>query len=384
MRLRSATVFALEIPFVESFRHSAHARHASDSVVIRVVDDGGIAGYGEGAARPYVTGETPDGMVEHLARDLWPGMVGVELPDPLTDGLGAVDAAIPKVALPGVVAPNAARCALELAVVDCALRASHTSVGALLPPVRRKVTYSGVISSGSPEAAARTARQMRLVGVTAVKLKVGAGGSLDEVAAAREALGPGISLRLDANGAWDLEEALRLVRALEPFAIASIEQPLPRDAELRALRALREASPIPLMADESLVTRHDAAALLAEGAVDLFNVRVSKCGGLHGATEIARLAADAGVGVQVGSQVGETSILSAAGRHLAAWLPEVAFVEGSYGTLLLTEDVSVESVRFGHGGQAPILDGPGLGVEVVEERLRRHARRVVELTGPDR
>ena len=62
----------------------------------------------------------------------------------------------------------------------------------------------------------------------------------------------------------------------------------------------------------------------------------------------------------------------------------MAFAEGSYGTLLLTEDVSVESVRFGHGGQAPVLDGPGLGVEVLEERLRRHARRVVELRGPDR
>ena len=81
----------------------------------------------------------------------------------------------------------------------------------------------------------------------------------------------------------------------------------------------------------------------------------------------------------MGSQVGETAILSAAGRHLAAHLPEVAFVEGSYGTLLLTEDVSAEGVRFGHRGVAPVLTGPGLGIRVLEDRLRKYACSVVEL-----
>jgi muconate cycloisomerase len=78
--------------------------------------------------------------------------------------------------------------------------------------------------------------------------------------------------------------------------------------------------------------------------------------------------------------VGETAILSAAGRHLAAALPEVAFVEGSFGTLLLAEDVSFEPVRFGHRGDAPLLTGPGLGIRVIEERLRRRAVVVNELT----
>ena len=62
--------------------------------------------------------------------------------------------------------------------------------------------------------------------------------------------------------------------------------------------------------------------------------------------------------LQLGSQVGETAILSAAGRHLAAAPPELTFVEGSFGTLLLTEDVTVESVRFGHKGEAGLLSGP--------------------------
>ena len=83
--------------------------------------------------------------------------------------------------------------------------------------------------------------------------------------------------------------------------------------------------------------------------------------------------------MQVGSLVGETAILSAAARHVAASLPEVAFVEGSYGTLLLTEDVSTDAVRFGHRGVAPVLTGPGLGIRVRPERLHKYARQVVEL-----
>jgi len=82
----------------------------------------------------------------------------------------------------------------------------------------------------------------------------------------------------------------------------------------------------------------------------------------------------------VGSHVGETAILAAAGRHLAAGLDTVAHVEGSYGTLLLVEDVTDDGLRFGHGGEAPLLTGPGWGVAVRVDRLRRHAETIVELT----
>ncbi|HSH22868.1 MAG TPA: dipeptide epimerase [Acidimicrobiales bacterium] len=379
MKLVAASVYALDIPFVESFSHSVHARRACDSVIVRVVDEDGVAGFGEGAPRPYVTGETPASMVEHLAVELWPAVAGTEVPSPLDAGAAAVDAAIPETAVPGVIAPNAARCALELAMLDCALRSRGASAAALLPPQRPTLTYSGVITAGDADTAARRAHQMRLVGLEQVKVKVGTGHDVERVRAVREALGPDASLRVDANGAWDLHQALQILDALAPFAVDAVEQPLPRHA-LADLKALRRATSVPVMADESLVTLEDAKVLLAEQAVDVFNIRVSKCGGLHRSAELARMALAAGVGVQVGSQVGETAILSAAGRHLAAWAPEVAFVEGSYGTLLLAEDVSVNPVRFGHRGRAGALGGPGLGVDVVEEKLRRYARRVVELS----
>ena len=370
MRLVDARLYALRIPFVEGFRHSASERRCADSVVVHVRDDAGTEGFGEGTPRPYVTGETVDTMLDHLAGDLWPRVVGRELPP--VDRLAAIAAFLPPSFQPGVLAPNAARAALELAIVDCALRRADRPAAAVLPPRRARVTYSGVIGAGPIERAVQHARRMRAVGMRHVKVKVGFDDDVPRVRAVRDALGGDVSLRLDANGAWTFDRALAVLDAIAPLGIAAVEQPLPR-CPVEELGRLRATTSVPVMVDESLVTAADAEALVDAKAADVFNVRVSKCGGLAASLALAERAAAAGIRVQIGSQVGETAILAAAGRHLAAALPEVAFVEGSFGTLLLTEDVSVETIRFGHRGEASLLRGPGLGIRVVEQRLRRYA-----------
>jgi len=377
MKLVAATLYALRIPLVESFSHSATERRWSDSVVVRVRDEAGTEGFGEGTPRPYVTGEIVETMLDHLTCELWPRVADREVPPACN--LEALAAFLPETSLAGAIAPHASRAALELAVLDCALRRAGRPLATLLPPRRSRVTYSGVITAGPIARAVQHARQMRAIGLHNIKVKVGFDDDVARVTAVREALGYDASLRLDANGAWSFERAVHVLNAVAPLGIAAVEQPLPR-GPVEDLARLRQAIPVPIMADESLVTPADAEALIAGEAVDFFNVRISKCGGLARSLAIAERAAKAGVGVQVGSQVGETAILSAAGRHLAAALPTVAFVEGSFGTLLLAEDVSVESVRFGHRGEASLLTGPGLGIRVVEERLRRRTVAVHELT----
>jgi muconate cycloisomerase len=277
-----------------------------------------------------------------------------------------------------VINHGASRAAVELAVIDCALRAADASLGACLPPRRPVVTYSGVITAGSVDGARKRARQMKVMGLPSIKVKVGLGDDLERLRAVREVVGPSVSLRIDANGAWRADQAAARLDELAPLGLAAAEQPIPR-GDPAELAALRRRAAVPIMVDESLVTEADADALIAAGACDLFNVRLSKHGGLGPSLAIAERARRAGIAVQVGSQVGETAILSAAGRHLAASLPEVAFVEGSFGALLLAQDVARDSVSFGFGGEAPLLRGPGLGIDVVTDRLRAHARQVIEL-----
>lgn len=376
MRLVSATLYEMAIPFVESFRHSTNNRTMCDSVVVKVSDDTGIRGYGEGAPRPYVTGETVQSMLNHLANELWPAVAEREVPSVLSEGeLGLLD---------GHIGPSiggdhqASRAALELAILDCVLRRAGLSATQILLPRRDKVIYSGVLTAGPLDKTLALGRQMKLIGLNQIKIKVGLGDDLARVRAIRELFGPEASLRVDANGAWSYEEAKQMLEDLAALQIAAVEQPL-RRGPVAELRQLHATSPLPIVVDESLVTMDDAEALIAERAADYFNIRVSKCGGLHRSLELARRANEAGIKVQVGSQAGETAILSAAGRLLAVAVEDLSFAEGSYGTLLLTEDVSFEAVRFGHRGLARPMRGPGLGVTVLEERLTAYARSVLEL-----
>jgi muconate cycloisomerase len=371
--LVSGAVYALSIPFIESFRHSLHERGESDSVILVLRDELGNEGFGEAAPRPYVTGETVAFVVERLSTHYWPALVAKALPPPdlleierfageTSDGTS----------------DNATRAALTTALIDLVLKREPAGIATLLPPVRDKVRYSGVITASAPEKAAATARKLRVIGIKDVKIKVGFSDDVERVAAVREVIGPDGSIRLDANGAWDVPQAVRKLGELEAFDIAAVEQPLARGDVARLLQ-LKAQTAVPLMADESLVSPADARALSEKHAVDYFNIRVSKCGGLARCAQIAKIAAEAGIGVQIGSQVGETAILSAAGRALAAWVPELAFAEGSFGDLLLVEDVVQRSVRFGFAGDAPVLKGPGLGIDVDSARLAKYAVREVAL-----
>ena len=377
MKIIGATCFALRIPFVEAFGHSASVRSRSDSVVVRLTADDGTVGHGEGLPRPYVTGETVETCIDHIVKCLWPAIAQFDFPalapgpDPIRV-LDPVDRALPDGEANGVVAWHAARAACELALIDVLLQHQKLSLGEILRPKRGAVTYSGVITGGSVDNAVRLARVCTEYGLQAIKIKIDGQDACARVAAVRKAVGPSVSLRVDANCAFTPDDAVATLTALAPFNVACAEQPIPRGAPA-ALARVRSRSPIPIMADESLVTVADAEALIAARACDFLNLRVSKCGGVVRTLEIARMAVLAGLRLQLGCQVGESAILSAAGRHVAAHLDRVAFVEGSYGSMLLVEDVSEEPVTFGHGGKAPLLMGPGLGVDVREGALRAHA-----------
>lgn len=373
MKITSAGIYALKIPFVESFSHSLSERDHSDSIVVRVTTESGISGFGEGVARPYVTGETREASVEYIKNELLPWLVGTEL-----DGIDLkcpfenISSLLPQSVAEGAVVWNASRCSVELAVVDCLFRSQGLSVNQALPPASQAVTYSGVIACGTTAKVEKAAERCRAAGFKHVKMKVSRVEDADRVGMVRDILGSSASMRLDANGAFNPNTAVRFLRSVENFDIECIEQPMAR-GNPADLAALRSSSPIPVMADESIVTIDDAIDLAKWEAVDYFNLRISKCGGIHNTLVISDIARSAGIGIQLGCQVGETAILSAAGRHLAAYLQGLRFVEGSYSTHLLVEDISEENTVLGPAGKTPILTGAGFGITVREAMLDKYA-----------
>ena len=237
--------------------------------------------------------------------------------------------------------------------------------------------YSGAVIGRTRRQLTTLLRLQRLYGLRDFKLKVAVPGWEERLEWAYHALRRPLerrqaTLRVDANGGWSLAEAHEAMPKLERLGVCAVEQPL-SDAADEDLPWLAEQSGCDLIADESLLTTHDAERLIKAGGVRVLNVRIAKNGGLMPALRIARLALAAGLDVQLGCLVGETSILTAAGVGFLEACPKVRFAEGAFGKLLLREDVVSRPIRFGRGGRMRPRRSFGLGVDVNADKLQRLA-----------
>ena len=259
---------------------------------------------------------------------------------------------------------GASGCAFELALWDAAAR-SLGVIGLGLPLRRSTMNYSAVLPGLSLSRLSKAAWLARLWRFRALKVKVGIGDDdVERVRIIRTIVGRSVDIRVDANCAWkDPEVALRHISSLQRFDVSSVEEPLPA-RNWDGLAYLAGKSPIPICVDESLANAEDAHTLVDRRACHIFNLRISKCGGILNCLRLADIAGFAGIRCQMGCHVGETGILSSAGRNLCMALPDVLHAEGSFGRILLKTDLTRPWVQFGPGGKAKPLTGPGLGIDL--------------------
>lgn len=390
--------------------HAQARRTTADPVVVKVEALDGCTGYGETLARPYVTGEDQATVIRDGQSFLMDAVMGLRASS-FAEALEQIEAlpwgdsdtsagqhveATPRALLTG---GKAARAAIELALLDVALRRFRrsitdvagwmgltwaptaaadrpTCVGRPYPPRRARASlcFSGVLASSDIR---RTMRQLRMyfwAGFRDFKLKVADDGDEDRLRAVALYLDRVLrrgraTLRIDANGAWGLDQARQKLRRWSDLPLEGVEQPLPRGRE-RELAELRTDGGFAIVHDESLVTSTDARQLIELGVADVFNIRISKCGGMMPALRMANLAVRHGVAVQLGCMVGETGILAGAGLRFLEAVPHVLWAEGCFGTYLLSQDVLRRSLRFGYAGRPPKLSGFGWGAEVDDERLK--------------
>jgi muconate cycloisomerase len=380
MRVVELTAYHVRIPLVRPVRHASHTRTSTDNLVVRCALDDRTEGFGEGVPREYVTGETIDSAIDLLRRSDLAAQA-----ESCRDFAAAAALAerLRLAPVPGDdrdCAGNAARCAVELAVLDAYGRRFGEPLGRvtqlLAPDLYERldaVRYSGAILSARAGLKLFLACfRVRVYRFAQVKVKVGIEGCDDvyRLRTIRRRLGGRADLRVDANEAWRPGDAVGRIRALEPFGITSVEQPVAH-ADVAALAEVRRQVRTPIMLDESLCSRIDAGRAIDGRTCDLFNLRLSKCGGFIPSLRLAQLARRHGLGYQLGCQVGETALLSAAGRHFASSVTGLRYVEGSYDRHLVREALGTRDVTFGWGGRAPALDGPGLGVGLDPAALDR-------------
>lgn len=390
MKVTELTAHVVRVPLKKRIKHASHARTETDNVLVRARLTDGSVGWGEGVPREYVTGESADSALDLLKTSDLEAQL-----DECRDYIGAlrIIERLKMNPVPGDargVQGNAARCAVELALLDAYGRAFGEplcNVTKYLAPdhyrFRDQVQYSGAIMSARKGMKIRLAAwRMRILGVSQIKVKVGIEGHDDpyRLRMIRRRVGSKVELRVDANEAWPAAEAAERITALEPAGIVSVEQPV-RHEEVDQLAAVRKQVKTPIMLDESLCGMADAERAAANGLCDLFNLRLSKCGGFIPALRLAQFAAKHGLGYQLGCQVGETAVLSAAGRHFATSVKELRAVEGSFDRHLVQYPLGDEDITFGWGGWAPAIVRIGLGIGIQEDFVERLATRKEALLG---
>src|SRR5215208_623325 len=373
-------LFAVDLPFKTVVRHAAAARTTSESLFLRMTLDSGADGWGEALPRAYVSEESRQDAFALLRDRVLPALVGrtfQSLPE-VFSFLEKCDGKAPSEWVPPDVPQTSAWCCVDLALLDAFGRES----GHLVSPGGRpsegaleRYRYSGVVSAGRGWPYVKSLLKMRAFGFPQVKLKLGEDGAVQAARTARRLLGRRVDLRVDANMAWDVDQALEVIQRLGAVGIRSFEQPIGA-GDLAGLSRLVRESSAGIVVDEGLSDRESLQELIAHRACTGANVRISKCGGLVGAHARCREALDAGLMLQVGCQVGESSLLSAAHLTLLSALgpltPGVRYAEGCFGRHLLREDPGSPLVQFGYGGRPPRRPaGAGLGVRVDQAMLAR-------------
>jgi L-alanine-DL-glutamate epimerase-like enolase superfamily enzyme len=346
---------------------SARGTHSvSPFLFVKVHTDEGITGLGEVSCTPRWSGEDHFTARHFIESILAPLLIGQD-PTHIDD----LNLKIER----GVARNPFTKAALEMALWDIYGKSLGLPVYRLLGgPVREQVAIKWSISGMEPAQSAEIARWAVEQGFPAMKVKVGLDPSADieRVRAVRKAAGPKIRLGMDANGGWPVRTALDLIPRLLDQNLFFVEQPVPA-WDIEGMAQVRRRISLPVIADESVYTTHDAAALVRAHAADVLSVYIGKAGGISNARKVVAVAESAGVACTIGSNL-EMGVGSAAMIHLAMATRGVRAEEfpcDIIGPLYYEDDLLVEPLSITAGKARP-HERPGLGVELDEEKIRRY------------
>ncbi len=381
MNINAINVYKVNLPLKLTFSHSQKNARSVDNIVVEIVTyEQGLKGYGEGAPRPYVTGETQESAIRDVRLLSLNKLFPWDLDD-VSQIWNFVDSAT------GEKHHNSALCAVEMGLLDLLARKENRNILDYLSAdhFTHEVQYGGTVPVADQEAVDLICQMLRGFCISNARLKMGRDREQNRRAlkAIRQVMDRGCDLRVDVNGAWDLDMAKQHLPLLESYEVSVLEQPLmPEDPNWRELADILKTRDVKLMADESVCSLEDLEKAISEGHFDLIHVRLSKCGGFSNTLKMIERIRTAGLNYQVGCQLGESGILSAAGRALCAISSDALYCDGSYDAFLLRENLTTEHVTFSHGGKAGPLKGPGLGITVNRENLKQFSDYFITIHSP--
>jgi len=311
VKITSIEAGALYTPLHRPFKTALRTVETVQSVIVTVRTDEGVCGYGEAPPTAVITGETMESIAAAVRGCIAPALQGGD-PEQLDELFARLDSCM--------VHNTSAKAAVDMALYDLYGKILNRPLYQLLGGRRRCIETDLTISVNPVDQMVADSLAAVAEGYRILKVKVGKEGLADvqRMQAIRQAVGPDIALRVDANQGWNAKQAVRIIRQMEDAGldIDLVEQPVPAH-DLDGMAAVTAAVSTPILADESVFSPADALEVIRRHAADLINIKLMKTGGIHGALRVCAIAETCGVECMVGCML-ETKLAVSAAAHLAA------------------------------------------------------------------
>lgn len=365
MRIKDIRLYPVSFPVKPEFiiQTTLGTHSSSHYVIVALECTDGTIGWGEATVVPIWSGETQQSALTALHDIFTPVLRGRD-PFDVERIMAELDMVL--------VGNHFTKAAIEMALLDAITRhlqiPLYKYLGGQSNPVRFPIKFS--IGTREPEDAATIAYNKVQEGFTAIKVKVGTNLKKDllRVRLVREAIGPDVLLNLDVNGGWAAKEAIKNIPLFTKFDIEYVEQPTPR-SDILALAEVRNNTPLPIMADESVFSVAHAYQVIRHAAADLISIYPGKNGGILKSKQICQMAAAAGISCHIGSNL-EWDISTAAMCQLSVASSNIRIAEfppDILGPLYYDTRLSTP-VEF-ENGHVNLPPGNGLGLEINEAEI---------------
>lgn len=372
MKIEHIQVQSTRIPAVRPHQMAIGTTYHQDNVIVKLYNDDGVFGYGEA---PHMVGHSQLGETPHTVRvilrhKLIPAILGKD-PLNIEELIQLLDRSVP--------GNTRAKGALIMAAYDLAGKVLNTPVTTLLGGrVRDRIPLSWSLPLVDISTAVEEAHAMIKRGWRTLKIKAGRPNPNDDIEvirALRDELGSDIRLRVDANQAYNVKSALHVIRNVASCGLDFFEQPVHRN-DLIGMREVTQQSPIPIMADESIKSPAELAAVAQARAADYVSIYIIGPGGPLNSRKMAIIAESYGMRGYIGGAL-ESAIGAAAGLHVAAASPNIDLGCELYGQYMLEQDV-VRTPFLMEDGALVVPQSPGLGIDVDESRFTDYREGEIE------
>ena len=358
MKITKIRLGTVSVPLRVPFKTALRTAVSVEDLIIEVHTDTGNIGYGDAPPTGAITGDTNGANIGAIRDFIERTIAGRDIAD-FEDLMIALD---------GCVVHNyTAKAAVEMALWDLFGQLYQAPVYRLLGGSRQKITTNITISVNSPDEMARDSREAARRGFDTLKVKVGKEPEKDlaRLKAIREAVGPAMRLRIDANQGWKPKEAVRILRSMEDSGldIELVEQPV-IGHDVAGMKYVRDHISMPVMADESVFSPRDALNIMQTEAADYINIKLMKTGGIYNALKICSAAELYGVECMLGSML-ETRVAINAAVHLACAKSIITRMDLD-GPVLCSEDPVIGGSVFNEK-DITVSETPGLGIQGIEK-----------------